>query len=182
MRTSKAGGGVLAAKHARSLTGGALVALLAFGGCQDETITAPIVAEAQLSLHQAAASAQRPFKVTFAGTIAPGAQCGGEAWQVMLYVQGEGQATHLGRTTLHLSACWDMLTEGPVGEVLAVYTAANGDELRMRVVGAYSMAGTNYEVYDGTGRFDGATGLLYVTGEQYPDFTWTTEVVGWIAY
>lgn len=168
--------------HVRSLSGGVLLAALAFAGCQEEATTAPLVAESELSLHQAAQSPQRPFKGSFAGVMAPGSPCGDQPWQVMLYVQGEGQATHLGRTMLDLSACWDMLTYEPVGEVLAVYTAANGDELWMRVVGDYSMVGTDYEVYDGTGRFEGATGLLYVTGEQYPDFTWTTDVTGWIAY
>lgn len=168
--------------HVRSLTGGVLFAALAFAGCREEATTAPIVAESEFSLHETAESPQRPFKGRFAGAMATGSQCGDQPWQVMLYVQGEGQATHLGSTTLDLSACWDMVTHLPVGEVLAVYTAANGDELWMRVVGAYSMAGTDYEVYDGTGRFEGVTGLLHVTGEQYPDYTWTTEVVGWIAY
>ncbi len=166
----------------RRLTGGALVAVLALAGCQEEAATGPVVAEAELSLHQQPEAVQRPFKGSFAGTMAPAEQCGDQPWQVMLYVQGEGQATHLGVTTLDLSACWDMSTYQPVGEVLAVYTAASGDELWMRVVGAYSMAGTDYEVYGGTGRLEGATGLLHVTGEQYPDFTWTTEAVGWITY
>lgn len=168
--------------HVRILTGGALVAVLTLAGCQEGAPTAPVLTDTQLSLHQGPEAARRPFKGSFAGAMAPGAQCGDQPWQVMLSVQGEGQATHLGRTSLDLSACWDMLTYEPVGEVLAVFTAANGDELRMRVVGAYSMAGTDYEVYGGTGRFERATGLLYVTGVQYPDFTWTTEVVGWIAY
>jgi hypothetical protein len=166
----------------RRLTGVALVAVLALAGCQEAATTGPVVAEAELSLHQAHEAIQRPFQGSFAGTMAPGTQCGEEPWQVMLYVQGEGQARHLGKTTLDLSACWDMSTYQPVGAVLAVYTAANGDEVWMRVVGAYSMAGTDYEVYGGTGRFEGAAGLLHVTGEQYPDFTWTTEAVGWIAY
>ena len=178
----------------RRLTGGAIVAVLALAGCQEEATTGPVLTEADLSLQQGPATVQqhslrqgpddgqRPFKGSFAGTMASGVQCGDEPSQVMLYVQGKGQATHLGETTLDLTACWDMLTYQPVGAVLAVYTAASGDELRMRVVGAYSMAGTDYEVYGGTGRFEAATGLLHVTGEQYADFTWTTEVVGWIAY
>jgi hypothetical protein len=166
----------------RRLTGGALVAVLALGGCQEEATTGPVVAEAELSLHPGPEAVQRTFKGNFAGTMATGAQCGDQPWQVMLYVQGEGQATHLGETKLDLVACWDITTYRPVGSVLAVYTAASGDELWMRVVGTYSMAGTDYEVYGGTGRFEGATGLLNVTGEQYPDFTWTTEAVGWIAY
>ncbi|MFP4623622.1 MAG: hypothetical protein ACLFRX_05535 [Gemmatimonadota bacterium] len=166
----------------RRLTGGALVLVLALAGCQEEATTGPVVAEAEFSRHQGAEAVQRPFKGDFAGTMAPGAQCGVQPWQVMLYVQGEGQATHLGKTTLDLSACWDMATYQPISEVLAVYTAANGDEVWMRVVGAYSMAGTDYEIYGGTGRFDGAEGLLHVTGEQYPDFTWSTEAIGWITY
>jgi len=164
------------------LAGGVLVAVLALAGCQEEATTGPVVTAAELSLLQGPEALQRPFKGSFAGTMVPGAQCGDEPWKVTLYVQGEGQATHLGETALDLTACWDMSTYQPVGEVLAVYTAANGDEVWMRVVGAYSMAGTDYEVYGGTGRFEGAEGLLHVTGKQYPDFTWTTEAVGWIAY
>jgi hypothetical protein len=176
------------------LTGGALVAVLALAGCQDAATTGPVVTQAELSLHrgpeavqqlslyEGSEAVQRLFKGSFAGTMATGEQCGDQPWQVMLYVQGEGQATHLGETTLDLTACWDMSTYQPIGAVLAVYTAASGDELWMRVVGAYSMAGTDYEVYGGTGRFEAAAGLLHVTGVQYPDFTWTTEVAGWIAY
>lgn len=166
----------------RRLTAGTFVTVLALAGCQERATTGPVLPEAELSLQRGSEPVQRPFKGSFAGTMAVGAQCGEEPSQFMLYVKGAGQATHLGETTLDLTACWDTDTYQPVGAVLAVYTAANGDQLWMRVDGAYAMAGTDYEVYGGTGRFEAAEGRLHVTGEQYPDFTWTTEVVGWITY
>ncbi|HZD05613.1 MAG TPA: hypothetical protein VE173_11855 [Longimicrobiales bacterium] len=173
---------------ARVPIGGILLAALVLAGCQDtdplmptaEDVLAPVTAQQRWTPH-------RPFAGHFAGTLAPGAQCGAEPWEVNLYVQGEGIATHLGVTTLDLRACYDMSTFTPVGPVTATFTGADGDEVWMiaTTFDADPTSGVmtaDYDVVGGTGRFQDAEGDLAVTGQNYPDNTWTTEVTGWIAY
>lgn len=173
---------------ARVPIGGIFLAALTLAGCQDVDPLRP-VAEHPLAavVTQVQATPTRPFAGHFGGTEAPGAQCGAEPWEVNLYVQGEGIATYLGVTTLDLLACWNMNTFSPVGPVTATFTAANGDEIHMTstnfgVDPTTGVMTAYYDVVGGTGRFDDAEGELAVTGQSYPDNTWTSEVTGWIAY
>jgi hypothetical protein len=164
---------------------------LALVGCQDDgptgltaddTELSMLEAGGSVSMDQTGASPARPFEGSFAGTMTVVGSCGEEG-QVMLHVAGEGYATHLGRTTLSIEFCHDWVT-GPTEDLMAVYTAANGDEVWMRAEGeGFDMGSSEYEVWGGTGRFEGAEGLLHVEGTLDPDdFTWTTRATGWIAY
>lgn len=165
----------------RTTTGILVIAALALVGCQEEGPTALAPADAEFSMHERGASPERPFEGSLAGTMAFGEPCGASG-QVMAYVAGEGQVTHLGRTTLSIEFCYDPKT-GPTEDLMAVYTAANGDEVWMRAEGeGFDMSASDYEVLGGTGRFEDADGLLHVVGTLNPDFTWTTSATGWIAY
>jgi hypothetical protein len=166
--------------------GGVLCAVLLFAGCQDAGLLVPSVDDASLAVAEGPAPV-RPFKGSFAGTSGVGAQCGEDLWIMMLYVQGQGNATHLGATTLDLTACWNMATFTPVGPVAATFTAANGDEVWMTagdlaIDPATGVMTSRYSVVGGTGRFRFVRGELDVLGQHFPDFTWTSEAVGWIAY
>lgn len=172
--------------NARNLAGGMLGIGLLLAGCHDVAPLAPLLPDATLDVAPAATPV-RPLKGHLAGTSAPGAQCGSEPWEVMLYVQGEGMVSHLGRTSLRLEACWNMLASTPVGPVTAAFTAASGDEVWMRATTfeidpATGVMTADYTVEGGTGRLEQARGSLTVTGQHYPDFTWTSEATGWLAY
>ena len=166
----------------RTVTGVIVFAAIALAGCQEEGPTAPNLADAEFSLQETSAIPERPFKGSFAGTMVVLGPCGAEG-QVMLHVAGEGYATHLGRTTLSIQFCHDWAA-GPTEDLLAVYTAANGDEVWMRAEGeGFDMGSSEYEIWGGTGRFEDADGLLQVVGNlDLADLTWTTSVTGWIAY
>lgn len=168
--------------NTRTMTGVVVTAAIALAGCREEGPTALNLADAEFSIHETSASPVRPFEGTFAGTMTVVGPCGEEG-QVMLLVAGEGYATHLGRTTLSIEFCHDWST-GPTEDLMAVYTAANGDEVWMRAEAeGFDMGSSEYEVWGGTGRFQDADGLLHVTGNlNLADFTWTTRATGWIAY
>jgi hypothetical protein len=170
----------------RSGVGGVLFAVLLFAGCQDAGPMAPSPDDASLAIVDKAAPV-RPFKASFAGTSSHGDQCGDDPWIVTLSVVGQGNATHLGRTRLDLTACWDWSTFSPAGAVAAKFTAANGDEVWM-TAGDFAIdpetfvMASLYSVLGGTGRFQFAEGELDVRGQLFPDYTWMSEATGWIAY
>jgi hypothetical protein len=170
----------------RQALGGLLFAVLLFTGCQDAGPVALSPDDASLAVAEKAAPV-RPFKGSFAGTSGVGDQCGDYPWIVMLTVEGQGNATHLGRTKLDLTACWDMVRFAPAGPVAATYTGANGDEVWM-TAGDFAIDPETglmtaiYSVTGGTGRFLLARGELDVLGQHFADFTWTSEATGWIAY
>lgn len=175
----------------RTTTGIIVIAVLTLGGCREDGPTAVTTGDVQLSMRETGADLsmyemgampERPFKGTFAGTMTVVGPCGEEG-QVMLRVAGEGYATHLGRTMLSIEFCHDWIT-GPTEDLMAVYTAANGDELWMRAQGeGFDMGASDYEVWGGTGRFEDADGLLHVVGAlNLDDFTWATRATGWISY
>ncbi len=163
-------------------TGILVIAALALVGCHEEGPTGLAPADAEFSMHERGASPERPFEGSLAGTMEIVGPCGEEG-QVILHVAGEGHATHLGKTTLSIEFCYDW-NAGPTEDLMAVYTAANGDEVWMRAEGeGFDMGSSDYEVWGGTGRFEDADGLLHVVGTlNLADFTWTTSVTGWIAY
>jgi hypothetical protein len=75
------------------------------------------------------------------------------------HVEGEGQATHLGRFTVVADVQVDVSTGNPQGDWKL--TAANGDMLLLAMVG-HGIDATHgfgaFTVEGGTGRFQGATG------------------------
>ncbi|MBI3281179.1 MAG: hypothetical protein HYZ57_15195 [Acidobacteria bacterium] len=102
-----------------------------------------------------------PFKARLAGIIT---NLGFDPVRNVVYLHqvGKGQATHLGSFTVDATREID-LTGGP-GRSTWVCTAANGDMLLLVGVGGggtgpNTAAGT-LRIVGGTGRFEGATGLL----------------------
>lgn len=95
--------------------------------------------------------------------------CGGFPLLV-LTMDGEGTATHLGFFTSHWTFCCDVIT-GYYYNTIAVFTAANGDELYISIPEGYIVPNEedNSDFYEtkfndpmyfvgGTGRFEGASG------------------------
>jgi hypothetical protein len=83
-----------------------------------------------------------------------------------LHVTGKGEATHLGTFTVD-GNIEISLTPGAPGRSTWVYTAANGDMLLLAGMGGGHATGpttaaTTLRIVGGTGRFQGATGLLQV--------------------
>jgi hypothetical protein len=170
----------------RNAVGGILVAALLIAGCQDAGPIAASPDGAFLAVAEMAAPV-RPFKGSFAGTSSHGAPCGEDPWIVALSVVGQGNATHLGRTRLDLTACWDWSTFTPAGPVAARFTAANGDEVWMTagdfvIEQETGVMTSRYFILGGTGRFEAAQGELDVRGQLFPDLTWMSEAIGWMAY
>lgn len=83
-------------------------------------------------------------------------ECNGN---ILVNVEGEGNASHLGKFTITLDYCSDGVA--PVSPILATQTAANGDQLYSVVVGSDPSKGSlDFMYYDGTGRFEGASGFI----------------------
>jgi hypothetical protein len=84
---------------------------------------------------------------------------------VYLHVTGKGEATHLGTFTVD-GNIEISLTPGVPGRSTWVYTAANGDMLLLAGMGGHATgpttAASTLRIVGGTGRFQGATGLLQV--------------------
>lgn len=73
---------------------------------------------------------------------------------------GSGTISHLGRTTVVQSHCFDPLTGEYTAGVMTL-TAANGDQLFATYAGERSPEGqpeVQFTIAGGTGRFDGASG------------------------
>jgi len=124
-----------------------------------------------------------PFKADFVNTFmeqtGPDPICGtwdpanGQFW-MMVYGEGEGTATHLGKFTHHFEFCCDYASgiyPGPSGYMEAYFVAANGDSLFLFVEGQVKEGRLDYhpedvvsyfidpwEIIGGTGMFEGATG------------------------
>lgn len=138
----------------------------------------------------ASAAPSRPFKASLDLTVTgigrlekcpgtPGVPGGGEN------LSGTGHATHLGAVQVGASHCVNAVQDVNFyffnGEM--VLTAANGDIVRADYSGfftlvspdVYSFQG-NYFIKDGTGRFQGATGMgaLFGTG-NFSTLTLTAE-------
>ena len=85
---------------------------------------------------------------------------------VYLHQAGKGHATHLGSFTVEGDVEVDVTTGG--GRVTLVLTVANGDVVLMRGDDGHSTGPTTgaatFRIVGGTGRFQGATGLIQWTG------------------
>jgi len=116
--------------------------------------------------------------------------CGGFP-VLVLTMDGEGTATHLGQFTSHWTFCCDVTT-GYYYNTIAVFTAANGDELYISIPEGYIIPndGDNSDYYEtkfndpmyfvgGTGRFEGASGsgMTNAFVHNNPD-DWHTDFFG----
>ncbi len=100
--------------------------------------------------------------------------------QIIVEIEGELTATHLGRGGVSGLVIIDVATFGPGGctelvEGIIDFTAANGsvlnmvmtaNELCMDLTGELTFNG-QYVITGGTGRFDGADGLIDVSGISF---------------
>jgi hypothetical protein len=85
---------------------------------------------------------------------------------MLIYIQGDGtgNATHLGKFTVHYEVVLNLQTQ--VGTGTAIIVAANGDQLFTDNVGTVAPTGNpnenqiveTYTITGGTGRFEGASG------------------------
>lgn len=103
-------------------------------------------------------------------------------------VEGQGHVTHMGLTSVNISYCtFDGLNSNDI--IYGFLTAANGDKIFSFLTFASEAPDENgiwiqeWTVYDGSGRFDGATGeiTLYVTFD-FPNSLWSNTGVGTITY
>ena len=159
-----------------------LIAFVAlFLGCSEDTLLKDLAKSAngdalQTEMTQSDLKANNGKAVTktiksrSSGTIAfvpNSSDCNGFT---KVLIQGQGNATHLGLFTIELSYCSDGVN--PLGPILGFQTAANGDKLFTALVGGgfdpelgpYQ----DYIYYDGTGRFEGASGEVRLYGS--PDY------------
>ncbi len=148
-----------------------------------------------------------PFKADFVNTFlaetGPNPICGdwdpenGQFW-MMIYGEGGGTATHLGKFTHHFEFCCDVgsgIYPGPSGYYEAYFVAANGDSLFLLGQGQVkdgrldhhpedvtSYFTDPWEILGGTGRFEGASGHGMTDDynrSSYPDNSfhhWTGEI------
>ncbi len=130
-----------------------------------------------------------PFKANFIGTYlegtGPNLECGDcpvdeegnpigpECWAIV-YNDGVGTGTHLGKFRNHFEFCIDLISgiyPGPTGHMKAWFVAANGDKLFVSLAGQVINGRLDYHPIDvnsyfkdpfriigGTGRFEGASG------------------------
>ena len=124
---------------------------------------------------------EKIFKVRTTGTMQMVACDFGENFDKTM-VEGEGNASHMGLFTISLSYCFN--EEGPVEYIYATQTAANGDELYSVVVGNNpEEQALDFYIYDGTGRFMGATGeITLFFNFDYENGTYTNYGEGTITY
>ena len=164
----------------------AAVALFLTVGCAEP----PVAPDADRAVTGASfsrgASVVRPWKGQASGDSWVGDACGGPG-QMILTIAGTGQGTHVGRFEVFASGCYDFTTGQALEAVPGVITAANGDEIKIVLVGFESDPATGrmfsrWSLDGGTGRFADATGEYKAYGVNYPDFTWENTSVGWIAY
>lgn len=97
-------------------------------------------------------------------------------------IVGEGEATHIGHFSVLNTYDSDAYMNPVGGPWLGFITAANGDEIHTQMVGVLEGEVYHYIIIGGTGRFMGATGELFMSGEIYPDLTWYLEGEGTITY
>lgn len=100
-----------------------------------------------------------------------------------LTVSGSGNATHLGLYTIINQGCYDGSSL-----ILGTITAANNDEIQTYIESAYQDVNSgiwyyHYVIYNGTGRFEGATGAINMYGTlDFEDFVWNLQGEGTITY
>lgn len=143
------------------------------------------------------------FFNTFLEQTGPDPICGtwdpenGQFW-MMIYGEGGGTATHLGKMTHHFEFCNDWVSgiyPGPSEYMKGYFVAANGDSLFVHIEGQVKDGRLDHhpedviayftdpwEILGGTGRFEGASGHGMTDDyirEPYPNNSyhhWTGEI------
>ena len=129
---------------------------------------------------------ERPIKFSSEGTIyyIPGTgDCTGNFHAV---IEGCGKGSHMGNITVELGYCMDK-DGNLLSYVMGAVTASNGDQIFVVLTGAGEDPGKgpyqDYMIYDGTGRFTGATGSYTLYGViDYVNGIWSHEGGGVISY
>ena len=109
----------------------------------------------------------------YADPLVPCVICDNCISYAQLLVQGTGHATHLGAFTVINYMCYDdYITRG-------ILTAANGDQVWTELEGDPVDGVFHYIIKGGTGRFEGASGDIYMWGDIVfnPDGTGTFDLV-----
>jgi hypothetical protein len=129
---------------------------------------------------------RRPFKFKGEGVFTTDfntTQCPGLA---QLTIDGTGQASHLGKFTVHLDWCTN---QADINYATGTQIAANGDELYFELRTFTVGEEFDVAVYDysgGTGRFENARGEVTERLTYYPidEFTmgYLNEGTGWLSY
>jgi hypothetical protein len=169
-------------RHFLSIFSSAL-ALLAIFGCGQSTPLGPAVESptSQPGAAPASALGTVPWKESYQafGTITADASC--PAPLLLVSLEGEGTATHVGNYTIVNSHCVDPST-GALTKGTFVKTAANGDQIFGTYIGSttviqppapvgiFEVDGT-LTFTGGTGRFAGATGTATMEGSLQSDFS-----------
>lgn len=100
-----------------------------------------------------------------------------------LTVNGSGIASHIGNFSVTNYGCYDGSSL-----ILGIITAANGDEIHTYIDSAYEDGDTglwyyHYKIYNGTERFTGAEGDIYMYGTlDDENFVWSLQGEGNITY
>jgi hypothetical protein len=100
-----------------------------------------------------------------------------------LTVCGTGTATHLGLYNIINLGCYDGYSL-----IVGTITTANGDEIHTYIESAYQDVTTgvwyyHYVIYNGTGKFEGATGDINMYGTlDFENFVWNLQGEGTITY
>ena len=134
---------------------------------------------------------QRPVNGQFTGTGVDVAQRCPDALTIGFAI--DGVLSHLGRMTGAGTNCTEFTlgTESvPIWDGIAIVTAADGSTLTLAYEGLQGaptngVASFSHQdtVIGGTGRFEGATGELTISGLlDFADLTVTGSVSGWISY
>lgn len=97
---------------------------------------------------------------------------------VDLIMEGEGHASHLGKTMLYAEQYWNMSTPIAEGSAIVVFTAANGDRLESLVLNKNEVVEIDEfgnpilkvwgkgDFTGGSGRFKNATGAFEFTASH----------------
>lgn len=145
------------------------------------------IAPKQLTNTLKTIKASGPFEIQFPSPD----YCDGVYFR--LYISGSGNCSHLGLFTVENYVCFYFEGENivPVGQWLGYLTAANGDEIHTELIYSWEVDGLDYYLYDildGTGRFEGASGYIENYGATTfdPDNpfigSWNLEGEGTIVY
>lgn len=159
-----------------------------FLGCSPDELD-PLMESATLKAEVTTTEAKvvrRPFKLSGEGVFAISVNTPDCPGLAQLTINGEGQASHLGKFEVSLIWCTDRVS---YNEATGTMIAANGDELYFRLV-EYGMDAdgewARYAFYDGTGRFEGVTGeLLERIHSTFIDpfnAVYTNSATGWLEY
>jgi hypothetical protein len=144
---------------------------------------------------------ERPFKVNKSYGpywILPGEGECGDYPLAQVLIEGEANATHLGKFTVINIYCMNFDFGYPISAIEGTMTAANGDELHTNIPtpwdGVSIYPGENgvtfyvYTIMGGNGRFENATGTILMWGTTTEDpnnplaGTWEMEGEGTISY